>query len=159
VTVEEGLLDVTCMATLVLSHAAGRAMRSRGRGGILNVSSVASYSAMGTYAAAKSWVRVFSEGLSQELRGTGVTCMALCPGFVRTEFHDRARMNMRGLPDYLWLSAPSVVRTALDDAARGKVVSIPGAQYKTLVGLMGLVPQGVVGNVSARLRRRRRGRP
>jgi len=156
VEVEEAMLDVLCTAVLVLSHAAGRAMRDRGRGGIINVSSVASYAAMGTYSAAKGWVRLFSEGLSRELAGTGVTCMALCPGFTRTEFHDRGRMNMSRLHDYMWLDAATVVHQALADAARGKVVSVPGPQYKALVGVMSSVPRGLVRDLSGALHRRRR---
>ena len=156
VETEEDLLTITCTAVLVLSHAAARAMLARGRGGIINVSSVASYAAMGTYSAAKAWMRVFSEGLSRELGKSGVTCMALCPGFVHTEFHDRARLNMTRTPELLWLSAPAVVRTALDDAAKGKVVSVPGAQYKAMVGVMSVVPQSLVAGVSSRLARRRR---
>ena len=94
---EEAMLDVLCTSVLVLSHAAARAMRARGRGGIINVSSVASYASMGTYSAAKAWVRDFSEGLSRQRTGSGVTCMALCPGFTHTEFHERGRMNLPGL--------------------------------------------------------------
>src|SRR5699024_1772598 len=55
---EERALDVMVRAVLVLSHAAAGAMRARGRGGILNVSSVASFAVMGTYSALKSWVTV-----------------------------------------------------------------------------------------------------
>ncbi len=153
---EVAMLDVLCTAVLVLSHAAGGAMRARGRGGIINVSSVASYASMGTYSSAKAWVRLFSEGLSRELAGTGVTCMALCPGFTHTEFHERGRMNMSRLPELMWLSAPQVVHQGLDDAARGKVVSVPGPQYKALVGVMSTVPRGLVSDVSSALHRRRR---
>jgi short-subunit dehydrogenase len=156
VETEEVMLDVLCTAVLVLSHAAARAMKARGRGGIINVSSVASYAAMGTYSAAKAWVRIFSEGLSRELTGSGVTCMALCPGFTHTEFHERGRMSMNRLPDFMWLDAPSVVRQGLDDAAKGKIVSVPGAQYKTLVGMMSAVPRVLVRDVSSSLARRRR---
>jgi short-subunit dehydrogenase len=156
VEVEEAALDLHVTAVLVLSHAAARAMKSRGRGGIINVSSIASFTAMGSYSAAKAWVRVFSEGLSRELAGSGVTCMALCPGFTHTEFHERARLNMSRLPEILWLNAPSVVRQGLDDAAKGKVVSVPGVQYKTLVGLMQVAPRFLVRDVSGSLARRRR---
>ncbi|MEO8827970.1 SDR family oxidoreductase [Lapillicoccus sp.] len=153
---EENALDLMCTAVLVLTHAAARSMKARGRGGIINVSSVASYAAMGTYSAAKAWVRFFSEGLAQELHGSGVTVMALCPGFTHTEFHDRGKLNMSHLPEFMWLEAPAMVRQALDDAAVGKVVSVPGAQYKTLVGLMSATPRGLVRNASATLHRRRR---
>ena len=156
VEVEEAALDLHCTSVLVLSHAAARAMKARGRGGIINVSSVASYAAMGTYSAAKAWVRYFSEGLSRDLTGTGITCMALCPGFTHTEFHDRAQLNMSRLPEFMWLDASKVVRQGLDDAAKGKIVSIPGAQYKTLVGVMSAVPRVLVRDVSSSLARRRR---
>jgi short-subunit dehydrogenase len=156
VEVEEAAFDLHCTAVLVLCHAAARAMKSRGRGGIINVSSVASYAAMGSYSAAKAWVRVFSEGLSRELDGSGVTCMALCPGFTHTEFHERARLKMSRLPEFFWLDASTVVRQGLDDAAKGKVVSVPGVQYKTLVGVMSAVPRVLVRDVSSSLARRRR---
>jgi hypothetical protein len=156
IEVEEAMLDVLCTTVLVLSHAAARAMKTRGRGGIINVSSVASYATLGTYSAAKAWVRYFSEGLSRELAGSGVTCMVLCPGFTHTEFHERGRMRMSRLPEFMWLDAPTVVRQGLDDAAKGKIVSVPGVQYKTLVGVMNAVPRVLVRDVSSSLARRRR---
>ncbi|MDQ2758409.1 MAG: SDR family oxidoreductase [Actinomycetota bacterium] len=156
VEVEEQLFDVLCRAVLVLSHAAANAMRRRGHGAIVNVSSIAGFAAMGTYSAAKSWVTVFSEGLATELSGSGVSVMALCPGFVRTEFHDRARLNMAALPDRLWLEAPVLVRRALDDLNRGRVVSVPGVQYRALVALMRAMPRTAVRGTSGSLHRRRR---
>ena len=90
-------------AVLVLSHAAANAMKARGRGTIVNVASVAAFVAMGSYSATKSWVVVFSEALSRELAGSGVTVTAVCPGFVHTEFHGRAGLNMSRLPEWGWL--------------------------------------------------------
>lgn len=156
VEVEEELLDVLCRAVLVLSHAAAGAMRDRGHGAILNVSSVSGFAAMGTYSAAKSWVTVFSEGLASELSGSGVTVTALCPGFTHTEFHDRARLNMSRLPDLVWLNASHLVRDCLDDVNRGRVVSVPGAQYKTLVAALRLLPRSAVRTASGAVHRRRR---
>ncbi|HWI33100.1 MAG TPA: SDR family oxidoreductase [Lapillicoccus sp.] len=156
IEVEEAAFDLYCTAILVLCHAAARAMKARGRGGIINVSSIASYAAMGSYSAAKAWVRFFSEGLSRELAGSGVTCMALCPGFTHTEFHERARLNMSHLPEFMWLDASAVVRQGLDDAAKGKVVSVPGVQYKMLVGVMNAAPRVLVRDISSSLARRRR---
>ena len=89
ITEEEAVFDVLGRAVLVLSHAAARAMRERGHGAIVNVSSVAGQITSGTYSAVKSFVTVFSEGLAAELAGTGVTVTALLPGFTRTEFHER----------------------------------------------------------------------
>src|SRR5687768_4695276 len=91
ITEEEAHFDLLCRAVMVLSHAAGRAMRTRGHGAIVNVSSVAGFVSSGTYSAEKSFVTVFSEALSQDLAGTGVTVTALCPGFTHTEFHERAK--------------------------------------------------------------------
>ena len=141
---EEAVFDVLCRAVLVLSHAAAGAMRQRGHGAVVNVSSVASFIASGTYSAEKSFVTVFTEGLAAELAGTGVTATALCPGFTRTEFHDRARINMGGTPKFMWLDADRLVRDALDDVAKGKVISVPGAQYKAIVAALRLAPRSVV---------------
>lgn len=141
---EEQLFDVLTRAVLVLSHAAAKAMATRGHGSIINVSSVAGFIAGGTYSAAKSFTTVFTEGLASELRGTGVTATALCPGFTRTEFHERARLRMDSLPGFMWLEAPGLVSACLDDVERGRVVSVPGVQYKALVGLLRLLPRSVV---------------
>lgn len=153
---EEAAVDLMVRAVMVLSHAAARAMRERGRGAILNVSSVASFAVMGHYSAIKSYVTVFSEALATELAPHGVTVTAVCPGFVHTEFHQRAEMDMSRLPDALWLDAPAVVREALAAVAAGRVVSVPSPTYKALVGMLRLVPRGVVRRVSGSLATRRR---
>ena len=93
---EERMLDVLVRAVLVLTHAAAGSMRERGHGAVLNVASVAAFITSGTYSAAKSWVTVFSESLDGQLAGTGVSVTAVCPGFVRTEFHERAGIDMQG---------------------------------------------------------------
>ena len=154
---EEAALDVMVRAVLLTCHAAGRAMRARGRGAILNVSSVASYIANGTYSAEKSFVTVFTEGLASELTGTGVTATVLCPGFTRTEFHERAGIRMSALPSSLWLDADDVVQQALSDVARGKVISVPGAQWKVVTAGVRALPRPLVrGGALRRLDRFRR---
>lgn len=153
---EERALDVMVRAVLVLSHAAAGAMRLRGHGAILNVSSVASFAVMGTYSATKSWVTVFTEALSVELQGTGVTATAVCPGFVHTEFHDRARMNMSALPDALWLTPEQVVAGALGDVAAGRTVSVPSVTYKTITAGLRVIPRFATRRVSGLLAQRRR---
>lgn len=141
---EEGLLDVLCRAVLVVSHAAGRSMRDRGRGTIVNVASAAGWVAGGTYSAAKSWVIAFSESLAAETAGSGVTVTVLCPGFVRTEFHERARISLDKLPDRMWLDAARVVRDCLADVDKGTVISVPSPIYKGLVLLARVAPRRFV---------------
>lgn len=148
---EERQLAVLCQAVLVLSHAAGRAMISRGRGHILNVSSVASFVTMGTYSAAKSWVTTFTQALANDLSGTGVGATAVCPGYTRTEFHQRMGASMSSIPGPLWLDADTLARTALADAAAGKVLSTPGIVYKAAEMATGVLPRGIVRRLSAAL--------
>lgn len=144
----EHQLDTLIRGVLVLSHAAARAMTQRRRGAILNVSSLAGYTSAGIYAASKSWVTVFTEALATELQGTGVTATALLPGFVRTEFHERAAINVEGLPRVTWLKAPFVVQRALQDAAKGQVISIPSLKYRTAGELSRVAPRSLVRRLS-----------
>ncbi|MDQ1482707.1 MAG: uncharacterized protein QOF35_783 [Actinomycetota bacterium] len=147
---EEAMLDVLCRAVLVLSHTAALSMRERGRGHIINVSSVAGFVPMGTYAAAKAWCTAFTEVLAQELSGSGVSATALCPGLTRTELHERANMDVSRIPRALWLEADSLVRDCLDDVKAGKVLSVPGVQYKVIAGIAQLVPHRVLRTISSR---------
>jgi short-subunit dehydrogenase len=147
---EEAMLDVLCRAVLVLSHAGALSMKDRGRGAIINVSSVASFVPMGTYGAAKGWVTAFTETLAHELSGSGVSATALCPGFTLTEMHERASVDKSRLPKVMWLEADRLVRDCLDDVKAGKVLSVPGAPYKLIVGVTQLAPRALVRAISAR---------
>lgn len=141
---EEAALDVMVRAVLVLSQAAAESMVERGRGAILNVASVAALLASGTYSAHKAWVRSFTEGLAVELKGTGVTATALCPGFVHTEFHARGEIDVSSYPEIAWLNPESVVSTALADVRRGVVISTPSVRYRTLSALARIAPRSAV---------------
>lgn len=147
---EEAMLDVLCRAVLVLSHAGALSMKDRGRGAIINVSSVASFVPTGTYGAAKGWVTAFTETLAHELSGSGVSATALCPGFTLTAMHERASVDMSRLPKAMWLEADRLVRDCLDDVKAGKVLSVPGAPYKLIVGVTQLAPRALVRAISAR---------
>ncbi|CAL9463734.1 SDR family oxidoreductase [Streptomyces sp. Tu 3180] len=148
------MLKVHCEAVLRLTSAAAEAMRERGRGGVVNVASTAAFLPRGTYGASKAWVVQFTQGAAQDLAGNGVRLMALCPGFVRTEFHERAGMGTDNIPNWMWLDADKVAATALADLARGKSVSIPDPRYKALMGVAKLVPRGVLGGISSRTGRK-----
>ena len=119
-------------ATLRLTHAALPGMVERGRGAVINVSSVAGWTSLGTYAAAKSWVTVFTESLGAELSGTGVSATAVCPGLTHTEFHDRAQMNVSALPSWAWLDARRVAREGLARPGQGARSSVPSKRYTAL---------------------------
>lgn len=140
---QDALLNVMVRTVQTLSHAAARAMTARGRGAILNVSSVAAHTTSGTYSAAKAWVLSFTEGLAIELDGTGVTATALCPGLTRTEFHERAGFRRLG-PGWFWLDRADVVRVALADVRRGAVISVPSVRYQVATTVARHLPRAAV---------------
>ncbi|MCX6484434.1 MAG: SDR family oxidoreductase [Mycobacterium sp.] len=150
-------LDVNVTAVMHLTRAALPPMRAAGRGSVINIASVAGLlSGRGsTYSASKAWVVSFSEGLANGLTGTGVGVHAVCPGFVRTEFHQRAGIDMASIPGPLWLSVDDVVDESLADVAKGTVVSIPGVQYKVLTTAGRLVPRRLVRELTKRIGRGR----
>ena len=152
---EERQLDVLVRAVLRLTHAAVGGMVARGSGAVVNVSSVSGWIPGGSYSAAKAWVTSFSEGICAELAGTGVHVLAVCPGFTRTEFHERAGMDVHAIPDWLWLSADQVVEGGLADLRRGRSVSVPTARYKVLSALARHAPRGAVRTVYLRGRPKR----
>jgi short-subunit dehydrogenase len=135
---ETAMLDVLVTAVLRLTHAALGPMAERGHGGVINVSSVAAFLPRGSYAAAKAWVNSFTEWAANEYRSRGVTVMALCPGFTKTEFHERMHVQRGTGP--LWLDPGKLVATALSDFDKGRVYSIPSPQYKAIVTVSKLIP-------------------
>ena len=141
---EQRMLDVLVVAVMRLSHAAAASMGERGVGAIVNVSSVASWLTGSTYSAAKAWVTVFSEGLAGEVAPLGVSVTAVCPGYVHTEFHERADMNMGSVPGWMWLDADRVAAKAMRDVDRGKVLSVTGSQYKAMGALLRHSPRALV---------------
>ncbi|MFJ4202654.1 SDR family NAD(P)-dependent oxidoreductase [Streptomyces sviceus] len=148
------MLKVHCEAVLRLTSAASEAMRERGRGGVVNVASVAAFLPRGTYGASKAWVVQFTQGAAKDLAGSGVRLMALCPGFVRTEFHQRAGMGTDNIPGWMWLDADKLVAAALTDLSRGRTLSIPDPRYKALMGLVKVAPRGLLGGISSRTGRK-----
>ena len=144
---EQDLLNVLVRTPMRLMHVILPGMKERKSGTIINVSSVAGFIAGGTYSAAKSYLTVLSESLNKELKGTGVIVCALCPGFTRTEFHQRARMKLKGLPSFMWLNADKLVAKAWKDAQANKPLSIPGWQYKLLMAIISITPRSLIRRV------------
>ena len=155
--IEQQLLDVLVRTPMRLMHVALPLMKARNQGIIINVSSVAGYIAGGSYSASKSYLTVLTESLHTELAATKVKVSALCPGFTRTEFHQRGKMSMKGLPNFLWLNSDRLVEQSWRDALKGKAVSVPGWQYKLLVFLVQtLVPRSIVRKVGMNVRVKQR---
>ena len=146
-------LDVNVTAVMHLTRAALPAMLDAGTGTVINIASVAGMmpGRGSTYSASKAWVISFSEGLAVGLQGTGVGVHAVCPGYVHTEFHTRAGLDMAKLPSFLWLEVDDVVGQSLADVASGKVISIPGPQYKAIVTAGRMIPRGLMRALTKRV--------
>ena len=154
---QERMLRLHVLAPMRLTRAALPGLLGRGRGGVINVSSIASFLyGAGTvnYCASKAYLRIFSEGLAAELAGSGLRIQALCPGFTRTEFHQRMGPGAGDRPRLLCMSAESVVGTSLRQFDRGgPVVCVPGLRYRLLLAGLDLVPRRWLGRFTGRRQR------
>lgn len=142
-------ITVMIDAVFSLATAAARAMRQRGTGQIINTASAAAWIMQGQYSAIKAYVLRFSQGLGLELAGTGVTVTALCPGWVRTEFHQRAGISSSKLPDAVWIDADELAREAIADAAKGKQRSIPSLKWKVALNVAQHLPDWAITKITA----------
>ncbi|MGA4506783.1 SDR family NAD(P)-dependent oxidoreductase [Propionibacteriaceae bacterium G1746] len=148
--------DVMMWAVLELSGAAGRAMSARGEGAIINVSSTSAWIMAGNYSAVKAYVLTLTESLAMELKDTGVRVTALCPGWVHTEFHDRANIKKTNLPDIVWVDVDVLVSEALKDSDKGRIVSIPTWKWKIAIAIATHGPKGFIRWFSHKLSSSRR---
>lgn len=150
-------LDLNVTAVTQLTHAALPPMIAAAKGTIVNVGSVAGMVPLrgSTYSGSKAYVIAFSEGLANGLGGTGVRIQALCPGFVRTEFHERAGIPMESTPGFLWLQVDDVVKASFHDLEKGRVICVPGLQYKVITGASRLVPRGLLNRIARTVVHRR----
>lgn len=141
---QEAMVRLHVLAVSRLTQAALPGMLARGRGAIVTVSSIAAYLTSpgnANYCATKAYQRVLMEALSKEVAGRGVHVQALCPGFTRTEFHQRAALAMEHVPAALWLDAPRVVAESLAAVRRGgPTVVVPGWHFRALITLLRHLP-------------------
>jgi short-subunit dehydrogenase len=147
---ERDHLRILVQVPMELAHAAITAMQRRGSGRVINVASTAGFTTRGTYSAAKAWVINFSRWANTQYGPHGVPVTAVCPGFVRTEFHARMGADTAGIKGWMWLDPERVVREGLRDAFAGKAVSIPSKRYKALSAITANLPDALATKLSAR---------
>jgi short-subunit dehydrogenase len=147
--------EVSAMITLNigaltrLTHALIPQMVARGKGKILNVSSVTAFQpvpSLSVYAASKAFVLSLTEALSEDLKGTGVTATALCPGLTKTEMVDELVQD-EPIPSYMIASADDVAREAYDALMKGEVVRVPGIANQFAVNWVKYQPRWLVRNL------------
>ncbi len=151
VDTEDRQVQLNVVALMRLTHAAARGMVARGRGGILNIASLAGFQPTpndATYAATKAFVLSFSQAVHEELKGTGVAVSVLAPGFTHTEFQARADFDPKSVPSFLWQEAEPVARAGLDGLAKNRAVIVPGAMNKIAAGLSSVAPFSVTRRVA-----------
>ena len=144
-------IGLNVVAVARLTHAALPGMVARGRGGVINVASIAAYQPTplnATYGATKAFVSSLSQAVHEELKGTGVNCMVLCPGFTRTEFQERAGIDSSDIPDFLWQDATTVVAHALAAFDKGRAVCVPGGLNRATAAFSGTAPATVTRKVA-----------
>jgi len=137
---EKAQLELNVTACLRLSWTAARAMRRRGNGAIINIASTAAIWSVGTYAASKAWVIAATQGLADSLAGDSVSVLCVIPGFTRTEFHLRSRVDNSRVRPWLWLTPEVVATEALQALAEGRDTCVPGRQYRVLLPVVSLLP-------------------
>jgi short-subunit dehydrogenase len=125
------MVELNCLALLDLQTVYLPRMVERRRGAVINIASTAAFQPLpgsATYAASKAFVLSLSEAVHEELKGTGVTLTAICPGPVKTEFMDVAGLSgaEEQLPGMFWMSAESVAKAAVEAAEGGKRAIVPG---------------------------------
>ena len=141
-----------------LSHAALAAMVPRGRGWLLNVSSVASFQPaprLAVYAATKAYVTSLTESLHEEVAGSGVHVTALCPGLTKTEFQSVSNTEQYAdqFPGIAWTSPDDVVRSGLDAVVANRTLAVPGLQYKLMSAATNVTPRWLRRRMSSLVQR------
>jgi len=147
---EADQVQLNVLALLRLTHAAVAVFRERGHGSVINVSSLAGFQPgpyTATYSATKAFVNAFTQGVAEELRGSGVRMQLLCPGFTRTEFQDVAGVSTDEIPGFAWMEPETVVAASLDSLKRGELLCIPGTGNRVLGAVFRALPAAVARRV------------
>lgn len=140
---EENQILLNVMAVTRLTHAALSQMVGRKRGGIINVSSIAGFISTpgdAIYGASKAFVTSFTQAVHEEVRGSGVRVMVVCPGYVRSQFHKRSGSQPGYVPGFAWHSPGRIATSALDALDGHGAMCIPGIGYKALGGVAATLP-------------------
>jgi len=152
---QEQAMAIMVTAVLKLSNAAARAMIRRAAshgdgpsGHIVNIASASAWIYSGNYSAIKRWVVSYTQALAIELRGTGVTATAVCPGWVKTAFHERAGVSAPHLPGFVWVDADVVAREGLSAALAGRPVCVPSAKWRFAIFVAEHGPQAIAQTAS-----------
>jgi short-subunit dehydrogenase len=157
---ELGVIRVNVEAATALAKLFLPGMLARRRGGILNVASTAAFQPgplMAVYYATKAYLLSFSEAIADELRGTGVTVTALCPGPTRTNFQKQAGMERsRLIRTPLVMDVREVARIGYEGFRRGRRVVIPGVSNRLVVGLERFFPRTLVTSMTRKVQESRR---
>lgn len=151
-------IELNVAALTRLSHVALRAMVPRGRGWLLNVSSVASFQPapkLAVYAATKAYVTSLTESLHEEAEPHGVHVTALCPGLTKTEFMTVSNTGEYSdrFPGIAWTSVDTVVREGLDAVVANRALAVPGVQYKAMASAVSVTPRWIRRRMSALVQR------
>ncbi|HEX8214051.1 MAG TPA: SDR family oxidoreductase [Allosphingosinicella sp.] len=149
-----GMVDLNVRTLTELARLVLPGMIERRRGGILNVASTAAFQpgpGFAVYFATKAYVLSFSEALHQELKGTGISVCALCPGPTRTEFGSVAGVTSKSF-DRLSADPPSVVAAGLEGLERNKAVVVPGLTNKISAQSARLIPRAAMRRIVASLK-------
>ncbi|MDJ0396310.1 SDR family oxidoreductase [Rhodococcus sp. G-MC3] len=148
-------VDVASVADLCTRFLPG--MTSRRRGAVLNVASTAAFQPLpgqAGYGACKAFVLSYTQSLTGELKGTGVTATALCPGPVDTGFGEAAGFSKKdaeaALPPIMWVTAKAVAKTAVDGMAKGQMVAIPGTVNRIASVFASVTPRKLLVPILAR---------
>lgn len=154
---EPAAAAINLMGTTVVSlgGAAAETMKRRGHGVIVNTASVSGLVPMGLYSGIKAMVKTWSLSLAIEMKASGVQVVALMPGWVRTEFHERAGVARSNLPDFMWLTPQRVVADCLSDIDKGKVYSVPSKRFKIIGGFVERAPKKIVWAITAKINKGR----